>query len=403
MNINMIDKNHQNSKLPLVVHIITKLELGGAQRVTLDTLRSLNGAKFRKGLIAGSDGELTGEALKLENCTVHLIPHLVHPIRLSKDFQALFVIYKHLRKLRPSVVHTHSSKAGLIGRWAAFFAGVPVRIHSVHGWSFNDYQHPLKRTLFLILEKISSPITTYFFLESRKHIRIGLSRNLIKENRYALLNPGIDFSEFDRIRKNRKKAATAKPLDELIRQNKKIITMVACFKPQKAPLDFIKAASIVNKEIKNACFVLAGDGILRQQIESEIKKLGLLNDVILLGWRKDIAAIIASSDLLVLTSLWEGMPTVIPMAMRLGVPVTTSRIDGCAELVEHGVNGLLSDPGEPASIADNIIQILKDSVMRKKISENSFKYTYEFEIGRTTVLQENVYINLLSRGKINGN
>lgn len=391
----MTDKHHQNSKLPLVVHIITKLEIGGAQHVTLDTLRALDREKFRQGLISGSDGELTSEALHLENCMVRLIPQLVHPIKPLKDLQALFVIYRLFRKWRPSVVHTHSSKAGLIGRWAAFFAGVPVRIHSVHGWSFNDYQHILKRTLFLMLEKITAPITTYFFLESNKHIKIGLARNLLKEHRYSLLRPGIDFSEFDRIRKNRKGIASAKPLDKLIRQKKKIITMVACFKPQKAPLDFLKAASIVNKEIKDVRFVLVGDGILRQRIEAEIEKLGLQNKVILLGWRKDIAVIIASSDLLVLTSLWEGMPTVIPMAMRLGVPVTANRIDGCAELVDHGLNGLLSTPGDPASIADNIIKILSDSVIRKKISENGFRFTIDFEIERTTVLQENVYINLL--------
>ena len=247
-----------------------------------------------------------------------------------------------------------------------------------------------------MLEKITAPITTYFFLESNKHIQIGLSRNLLKENRYALLYPGIDFSEFDRIRKNRKGTAAAKPLDKLIRQKKKIITMVACFKHQKAPLDFLKAASIVNKEMQDARFVLVGDGILRPRIEAEIENLGLQNEVILLGWRKDIAAIIASSDLLVLTSLWEGMPTVVPMAMRLGVPVTANRIDGCAELVKHGINGLLSAPGDPASIADNIIKILKDSVIRKKISENGFRFTINFEIERTTVLQENVYLNLLA-------
>jgi hypothetical protein len=194
MNMRMTKKNLQNSKLPLVVHIITKLELGGAQRVTLDTLRSLNGKKFRRGLISGSDGELTAEALNLKNCMVRLVPQLVHPIKPLKDLQAFFVIIRLFREWRPSVVHTHSSKAGLIGRWAAFFAGVPVRIHSVHGWSFNDYQHRLKRYLFLMLEKITAPITTFFFLESKRHIEIGLSKKLLKENRYAFLYPGIDFS-----------------------------------------------------------------------------------------------------------------------------------------------------------------------------------------------------------------
>lgn len=391
----MAEKNHLKPQPPLVVHIITKLELGGAQRVTLDTLRTLDEKRFRRGLISGSEGELVPEASALKNCKIHLSPQFVHPIRPFKDLIALFAMIRILRKWKPSVVHTHSSKAGLIGRWAAFFARVPVRVHSVHGWSFNDYQNKIKKYLFLTLEKITAPITNHFFFETKKHIELGISLRLLKDNRYSLLHPGIDFTEYDRIRKKGRGKAP-KPLDELTARGKKIVTMVACFKPQKAPLDFIKAAYIVKEKQKDISFILAGDGILRGQIEEEIRTLGLKDDMFLLGWRRDIASIIAWSDILVLTSLWEGMPTVIPTAMRIGVPVSANRIDGCAELIKDGVNGLLSAPGDPASIAYNIIKLLNDSGLRKKISQNGYKFTESFEIKKTTELQEKIYEKLLA-------
>lgn len=391
----MTTNNHKHSSKPLVIHIITKLELGGAQRVTLDTLRYLNKAKFETGFISGSEGELSGEALKLIDCDVRLIPQLVHPIRPVKDILAFFHILKILKHTRPVIVHTHSSKAGLIGRWAAFFSRVPVRVHSVHGWSFNDYQNPLKKHLFLFFEKISAPITSFFFLENRRHISVGKNHKILKEGRYSLLPPGIDFTEFDSFRNKKGKLPSTEPISSVRKSGKMIITMVACFKQQKAPLDFIKAAAIVKNKLGGCSFFLAGDGILRGNIELEIMSNDLQKDVYLLGWRRDIPLLMALSDVIVLTSLWEGMPTVLPMAMRLGIPVVANRIDGCEELIVEGVNGLLSEPGNPQSIAENTITACINKALREKIRKNSYKYTLDFEIEKAVSKQEEIYKNLL--------
>jgi len=392
----MAKKNSGKDSRPLIYHIITKLELGGAQRVTLDTLRNINREKWRVGLIAGSEGELVDEARKLEDCDIIFLDTLKHPIRPFNDIRAVFIIRRILKKNRVSIVHTHSSKAGIVGRWGAFLADVPVRVHSVHGWSFNDYQNLLKKMIFIILEKITAKVTTYFFLEADRHIKIGLEKRLLRKQNYSKLLPGINFSFFD-VRNKKKNRAHPFGLENVVDENKKIISMISCLKPQKAPLDFVRAAAEIIKSRDDAHFLIVGDGELRNVIEDEIDNFGIGRFFSLLGWRRDIPDILASSDLLVLTSLWEGMPTVIPIAFRMGVPVIANRVDGCAEIIEHGMNGLLSEPGDSKSIAGNIMKILDDDKLAAKLIKRSYQLTQNFEVAVTTKLQEHVYNELLAR------
>ncbi len=379
---------------PVVFHIITKLELGGAQRVTLETLAQIDRDKYEVGLISGSEGELVEEALSLEGCRVHFLKTLKHPIRPLSDIRALFNIRKILRKENADIVHTHSSKAGIIGRWAAFFARVPVIVHSVHGWSFNDYQSGLKRSLYKFLEKITSRVTHHYFIESRQHIKKGIDSGIIRDENYSGLYPGIDFSEFDRVRRA-KKVPLPPGLPNGRRKGDGLVTMIACFKPQKSPVDFVRAAELVFERRPGTRFLMVGDGRLRSEIEFEIAELNLGDKIILTGWRKDIPALMYHSDVIVLTSLWEGMPTVIPMAMRMKKPVVANRIDGCAELINHEVNGLLSEPGNVESISANVLRLLVDKKLAYELSHNAYKNTAAFEIANTTAAQEMVYEKLL--------
>jgi glycosyltransferase involved in cell wall biosynthesis len=275
-------------------------------------------------------------------------------------------------------------------------ADVPVIVHSVHGWSFNDYQNPLKRILYTVLEKFTSRITSHFFLESKKHIKIGEEKGLFRKSGYSLLLPGIYFSEIDNIY-NSKGAIIPEEFNKQRTAEKKIITMIACFKYQKAPLDFVRAAELVIKKKENIYFFMVGDGILRPEIENLIREKNLQDYISLLGWRKDIPPILFASDLLVLTSLWEGMPTVLPMATRAGIPVVANNIDGCREFITEGENGWLSEPGNPESTAANIIRALNDFDIRKRIDKLRFNKTEHFEIGYTTGLQANLYIKLLGK------
>ncbi|MBI3354102.1 MAG: glycosyltransferase [Nitrospirae bacterium] len=311
-----------------VVHIITKLELGGAQQNTLYTVSHLNKDKFTPTLIAGSEGLLVDDAKRL-GIEAHFLPSLVREINPVKDIQALLDIRRLLLRIKrssqsPIIVHTHSSKAGIIGRWAVFFAGMPVVIHTYHGYGFNDYQSILKRWLFIFLERLTAKITTRFIAVSKNNIEKGITAGIFRSNDIELIRSGIDISEFSDVKIDKAK----KKMELGVEPDKPLVGMIACFKPQKAPLDFIKAAHLVHQIMPNVRFIVAGDGELRTAMEELINSLGLKDKIKLLGFRRDIPEIMKCLDVFALTSLWEGLPKVIVQALSAGIPVVATEADG---------------------------------------------------------------------------
>jgi len=172
--------------------------------------------------------------------------------------------------------------------------------------------------------------------------------------------------------------------------------MVSCLKPQKAPLDFVKACLIVKKQIENCVFILAGDGELRQELEHEIKKLGLSDSFQLLGWRRDIPELINAADVLVLTSLWEGLPRVIPQAMAASIPVVVTMVNGSPEAVKEGENGFLLLPGDINGIAEKTAFILKNPEKAREMGRIGNSMVEEFDIHKMVSDQERLYVELLN-------
>jgi len=388
-----------------VVHIITKLELGGAQQNTLFTVKHLDRTSFDVLLIAGSGGILTEEALKLSDVTVHLIPELVREIGPLKDLKALIKIKTILKQLQRDqqkenrenagdiIVHTHCSKAGILGRWAAYLAGIRCIVHSYHGFSFNVFQPPLLSAGYIFLERITSIITTKFIMVSKANIERGIHKKILMRDKVILIRSGIDIEKFQKaecaVMTKRKELAGS---DEI-----PLIAMIACLKPQKAPLDFIKVANSVLQHTPEARFVLVGDGVLRPDVEQLIRQLGLDNKIGLLGWRRDIPEIMKCIDVLVLTSLWEGVPRVLPQAMASGVPIVATEVDGTPEAVQNGVNGFVLPPGDTEGIGEKIIYLITHPEKARTMGEKGKQLVDEFDIWKMTHQQEQLYAELLQR------
>lgn len=373
-----------------VVHIITKLELGGAQQNTLFTVGHLSQNKFHPVLIVGEKGFLDEEGRTLQGVDFYQIPTLVRPIRPFSDGRALLSLTLLLLKIKPDIVHTHSSKAGILGRMAAWLARVPVIIHSVHGFGFTPIQHPWMRQALIILERLISKCTTRVFTVSEANQQLGISLGLFTKEQSTVIRSGIDLEAFRTARIDRE----AKERELGFQAGHILVGMVGALKPQKAPLDFVRLADHVHQSFPEVRFLLVGDGELRQAVEREITRLKLGEVMQVVGWRRDIPEIMKCLDVLVLPSLWEGLPRVYVEALAAGVPVVGTRVDGAAEVIKDGVNGYLVEAGDVQALADRVKTLLRFPEKRLQMKRHGSGLSAEFDIREMVRRQEQEYEHL---------
>ncbi|MBI3782654.1 MAG: glycosyltransferase family 4 protein [Deltaproteobacteria bacterium] len=375
-----------------VCHVITRLELGGAQRNTLYTVRHLDRRRFEVSLIAGRGGMLDGEAECIPDVTTMFVPPLIRPVHPVSDARALVSLVRIFRRLQPDIVHTHSSKAGILGRWAARYAAVPVIVHTIHGYGFHERQAPPVYWLLRASEVASARITSHFITVSRADLDAGVHWGLFPPSRVTLIRSGVELAAFPSRDRHT-------PLhDQLgLTPDAPLVGMVACLKPQKAPLDFVRLAQRVLARIQNAHFVLVGDGDLRARVESEVIDRGLAHCFHMLGWRCDVPAILESLSVFVLTSLWEGLPRVVPEAMAAGTPVVATRVNGTPEAVADGVTGYLVEPGDIETMAERIVFLLQHPAEARCMGQQGHDRVAEFCIDRMVSQQEDLYRELAAR------
>jgi len=381
-----------------VIHVITKLELGGAQENTLYTLSHLDGKSFDGMLVTHPEGLLVEEAENSSGYGKVFLPSLVREVRPLFDLRALLaltrIFRREVKKARSRgeklIVHTHSSKAGILGRTAARLAGVPVVIHSIHGFGFHDRQPRLVRGFYVFLERIAARWTTHFIAVARADIDLGVELGLFRPDGATLIRSGIEIESFRQAVARREQVRSSLS----VLPSEKLVGMVACFKPQKNPVDFVRLAAEVLEKVPGSRFVLAGDGELRPRVEEEIERRGLAGKVQLLGWRRDIADIIASLDVLVLTSLWEGLPRVFPQAMAAGRPIVAYRVDGAPEAVADGESGYLVEPGDYRGAAERVVGILEDDAAAAALGAAGAARVEEFDADLMVRRQEELYRRL---------
>ena len=402
-----------------VVHIITKLELGGAQQNTLYTLAHLDRRRFAPFLIAGDGGLLDQEARQLDGVPGTWIGSLIRETRPWRDLAALFALRDRLRQIRRTagpimVVHTHSSKAGILGRWAARMAGATVILHTFHGFGFHPGQPGWLRGLFIWLERMTATMTDGVIVVSQANRIDGQKLRLFDDGEAerdprsrrppaVLIRSGIDFSRYRQSEsppegeavhdRTRQRAEMRRAM--AIPPESPVIVTVACLKAQKAPLDVVDVARRVIREVPNARFLLAGDGELRPQVEARIEAEGLTGKMLLLGWRRDVPELLGMADLFLLTSRWEGLPRVILEAMLVGLPVVATAVDGVTDVVQDGVTGFMAPVGHVDEMAHHIIRLLQQPETMRRMAEAARRLPQEFDIDAMVRRQEELYSTLL--------
>jgi glycosyltransferase involved in cell wall biosynthesis len=375
-----------------VLHIVTRLELGGAQQNTLFCMVHHDRTRFDVGLIAGRGGILDAEALEIDDADVRLLPTLRHAIAPFWDLLTILKLRSYIRAQRIDLVHTHSSKAGILGRAAAVLAGVPVILHTVHGWSFNDTQPAWLRGVYVTLERVAARFTHRLIVVSSRNRDCGLIHGIGREDQYDVIHSGIDIESFRRPPRNRESVRR-----ELgIEPGQILVGTVACLKPQKAPLDFVRAAAEAHARDDRLRFILVGDGELAPQTHALVRELGLTGIVQLLGWRRDVVELLHAMDVFLLTSLFEGLPRAVLQAMAAGVPVIATAVDGTPEVVRDRETGLLVPPARPDEAARGVLEIVQDAELRSRcVRQAQRALDNGFDVNRMVVDLDRLYLQLL--------
>ncbi len=375
-----------------IAHIITKLELGGAQKTTLLLLKYINKQDYEAHLITSSGSLLINDALSMPDIRVFLEPALIGEINPFKDIISFWRILKYLKREKISLIHTHSSKAGIIGRWAGRFAGVRFIFHTVHGWPFHIETNILVRFFYILLEKITSWITTRLIMVSDTDLKAGLKHVNKNRAKYVRISYGIESREFFNTYHIKKNKDTRLVSSLNIREDACVVGVICCFKPQKAPLDFVKVAKAVIDKGADVQFLSIGDGILKPAAEKMSLELGLNGNIKFLGWRKDIPALLSVVDILLLTSRWEGMPVVFFEAMASGVPIVATDVGGASEVVKDGISGFLEKTGACEKLAEDVLLLAGNPEKRQTFSKGAREnFRDEFDIAYMTTRIENVY------------
>ena len=377
-----------------VLHIITEMERGGAQLFTLFTVENLDHDRFDPYLLSNPRGILNGDAQKTLRERFLTVPSLVRPLSPLDDLKALFQIRNMVRSLNPEIVHTHSSKAGILGRWAAKLSAREVKlVHTVHGFAFSPFHGRFSNTVYKTLERLTAPITDLFLFVTDEDRKEAERLGLLKRSSWAIVRSIVGVERF------RQAASRRKELREKmgIPLSTPVIGGLFPFKPQKDPLGFIEIANLVHQRLPQALFLVGGDGVLRREMERLIEELGLREWVRLLGWQERAEEFLPLCDALLLPSLWEGLPQVLVQAMACNTIPVASSVNGTKELLREGRNGLLFSPRDYREGASKVLQSLEDKTFREIFPEESKKTLEGFNPLEMVALQERLYQKLLER------
>ncbi|MCD6050928.1 MAG: kanF [Verrucomicrobia bacterium] len=344
-----------------VTHIITRLIVGGAQE---NTVSSVLGLRTRHGLdcdlvtgpTAGPEGSLERLFDDLPGVLSHN-KHLVRPVSPWQDWRALVTLTKYLKQRRPDVVHTHSGKAGVLGRLAAKRAGVPVIIHTIHGPSFGKFQGAIANLIFTNAERYAARVTDHFVVVANAMTEQYLAAGIGRPEQYTRVFSGFDLKPYLTSQNDlalRQKLGIA-PDDFVIGKIARLFEL-------KGHDDLLAVAPKIVSACPKVKFLLVGDGILRPSLEKQIKRMGLEKKFVFTGLvpPSEVSRYVGIMDALVHLSLREGLPRALPQALAAGKPVVAYDCDGAREVCLPKETGFLIAPKDFGQLENALISLAKD-------------------------------------------
>lgn len=374
-----------------IVRIITRLNIGGPARNAVLLTEGLNNNGFKTCLVTGcpeiAEGDMSYFALE-KGIEPVIINELGRSVNLIKDIKALWKIYRIIKKEQPDIVHTHTAKAGTLGRVAAILAGVPIKVHTFHGHVFDGYFNSLVVKIFIVIEKILARFTAKTIAVSNSVANdISARYNITVEDKLVVIPLGFELERFFEADKNKGKLRQELGLDKDVL----LIGIVGRLVPVKNHKMFLDAIKNITAKI-----IIVGDGELRQELENYAEKLGIRDKVIFLGWRRDLENIYADLDVVCLTSLNEGTPVSLIEAMASGRPVVATDVGGAKDIVKDGINGRLVVSDDTDGFSAAVLDLLNNSNKRMIMGNNGREFARKnFNKKRLVEDTKNLYESLL--------
>jgi len=335
-----------------ILHIITRWTSGGgAEKNTYFTIKGLNKDRYEVDLIIGGDSKSMPDNLKgVKVIKINSLRRNIHPI---DEFRAFFQLYSLIKKNKYDLVHTHLAKAGMLGRLAAKIAGIPIIVHSLHGSLFHNALNPVVKFIYRKLEQFSALYTTWF-------ISVG------EDLKFRYLKS-------------------------------RIVGMVASLEPRKGHKYAIEVAQEIIKKHPKVTFLFVGEGYLNFKLEKIVQEKNLQRCIIFTGLRKDIERVMAVFDILILTSLWEGLPQVLVQGAIMGKPMVSFNVEGSNELIQEGKNGFIVPLKDVPKMIEKLDYLISNLKMAKMMGENGKEIVnQEWEIDNMVEKTNKLYSYLLN-------
>ena len=358
-----------------VLHVITRMIVGGAQENTLLSVVGLDAmpeydVDFISGIDKGKEGELLSKARETTNLII--LPEMGRSINPFSDLVAFWKLYKLIKKGRYQIVHTHSSKAGVLGRLAAWLAGTPLIVHTLHSLVFHDHQPWLINRAWWTAKKICAPVTDFYISVSSVIVEKAVAAGIDKPEQFRTIYSGMELdwflnAEFDA---NKIKEEFGIPLDA------PVVGKIARLFPLKGHDQLMDAAPEIVKRVPNVRFFLIGDGQLLEHLQKRAAEYGILENFVFAGLidRTRIPEMISAMDVVVHTSLREGLARVLPQSLAMGKPCVSFDIDGAREVVINDYTGYLVEAFDSVGLAEGVAKLLEDEELRRKFGENGRRH-----------------------------
>ena len=361
-----------------VTHVITRLVVGGAQENTIASVLGLRKkpnveVDLISGPTIGPEGSMES---RFADCPelLTIVPSLVRPIHPWKDIQALRQLTRIFRRGAPDLVHTHSGKAGILGRLAAARARVPVIVHHIHGPSFGPFQGWLANQTFTAAERYAARVTTHFVCSASAMRRLYLSAGIGRSEMYTRVFSGFPVQPFLK--------AVNDPILRAkwdIAPDAFVVGKIARLTPLKGHEELFAVAQALLPECPRARFLLVGGGALRAQLEKRARDLGLANKFIFTGLvaPDEVPRFVGIMDCLVHLSMREALSRALPQALAAGKPVVTYDFDGADEVCFNDKTGFLVQRGDVRTVADCLLRLADDSALRERLGRQGQQFVRE--------------------------